>query len=75
MSSRAQAQAATPAPVLVVDPENREKTLVRRVKHALSGEGEGRLGEWFFRLNAFPKPLDNAYLRRAIEEVKKATGQ
>jgi hypothetical protein len=63
------------APVLLVDPENREKTLVRRLNHALAGDGPGRVDEWFFRLNAFPKPLDNGYLRKAIEDIKIATGQ
>lgn len=68
-------QKINPAPVLLVDPENREKTLVRRINHALADEAPGKVGEWFFRMNAFPKPLDNAYLRKAIEDVKAATGE
>lgn len=64
-----------PAPVLLVDPENRERTTRRRIDHALQGEDVGKLCEWFFRMNAFAKPLDLGLLRKAIQAVKDSTGE
>lgn len=64
-----------PAPVLMVDPENRERTTRRRLEHAFAGAGVGKMNEWFFRMNSFAKPLDIALLRKAINDIKAATGQ
>jgi len=63
------------APILLVDPENKEKTLVKRLTSAMGDDGEGKTGDWLFRLNAFPKPLTGDYLRKAIDDVKRATGE
>ena len=63
------------SPVLLVDPENREKTLVRRITSALGGDGPGKMPQWFFRMNAFPKPLALDRLRESVKQIKERTGE
>lgn len=63
-----------PAPILLIDPENRQKTLVRRLNHCLQGRATGRFNDLFYRMGDFPKPLTIELLIANVEAIKAKTG-
>jgi RecA-family ATPase len=62
-------------PLLVLDLENKERIIVKRIKNALGGD-HGDLKRLWHRVNPvhIARPLTNSYLRTCIEAVKQTTG-
>jgi hypothetical protein len=60
-----------PAPLLVLDLENRERVIVKRIKNALGGD-QGDLNRLWHRVNParIPRPLTNGFVRTCIDALK-----
>ena len=61
-------------PLLVLDLENKERIIVKRIKNALTGD-PGVLGDLWHRVNPtnIPRPLTNNFIVNCIETIKEIT--
>ena len=62
----------TPSPFILLDFENREKVIIRRIRAAL-GEDQGRIAELYRRIppKQIPRPITPKYIVNCIDTLKR----